>query len=53
MVELLSTELIGMLHVQEQPSKLLQGGLTFELLCAKDLPKRDAVGASDPYCSLN
>lgn len=51
-VELLSAELIGMLHVQEQPSKLLQGGLTFEVLCATDLPNCDAVGASDPYCSL-
>jgi hypothetical protein len=52
-VELLSAELIGMLHVHEQPSKLLQGGLTFELLCATDLPNCDVVGKSDPYCSLN
>lgn len=51
-VELLSAELIGMLHVKEDPSKLLQGGLKFELLCAADLPNCDAVGASDPYCQL-
>ena len=51
-VELLSAELIGMLHVKEDPSKLLQGGLSFELLSAVDLANCDAVGASDPYCQL-
>ena len=51
-VELLSAELIGMLQVTKEPSKLLQGGLTFELICATDLPNCDAVGTSDPYCRL-
>ena len=52
-VELLSAELIGMLHVKEEgPSKLLQGGLSIELLSAADLANCDAVGASDPYCQL-
>ena len=51
-VELLSAELVGMLHVEEDPSKLLQGGLVVEVLSAADLANCDAIGASDPYCKL-